>query len=317
MTNFRTSTSRPRQEADHQGFARRFIVPGRGGLFRAGGRRGHAGPVVRRRHAAQASARSSRAGKNGCRRRTRPTSAKIWAGRSVAYYSTIVFVVRKGNPKQIRDWPDLVQPGVQGDHAQPQDVGQRPAELPGRVGGGAARGGSEEDARDFVTQALSQRAGARLRRTWLDDDLRPEQHRRRPPGLGKRGPSGSGRVSRQAGDLIYPSCSIRAEPPVAVVDANVDRKGTRAAAEAYLEFLFTRQAQEIVARHSIGRWIKRCSSDFHHTYHPGETNPRRSRSTFSDTTQLFPVTELGRDWDEGSRRNSSRPAESSIASISR
>ena len=50
-------------------------------------------------------------------------------------------------------------------------------------------------------------------------------------------------------EIVYPSCSILAEPPVAVVDANVDRKGTRPAAEAYLQFLFTRQAQEIVAKH--------------------------------------------------------------------
>ncbi len=84
-------------------------------------------------------------------------------------------------------------------------------------------------------------------------------------------------------DLVYPPISIRAEPHVAVVDANVDRKGTRAAAEAYLRFLYTDEAQEIIARHY---------------YRPAnEAILKKHRETFPEM-RLFSVTDIGANWDE-------------------
>ena len=91
---------------------------------------------------------------------------------------------------------------------------------------------------------------------------------------------------REAGgelDLVYPPISIRAEPHVAVVDQNVDRKKTRAAAEAYLRFLYTEPAQEIIAKHF---------------YRP--TNAAvlaRHAATFPEM-KLFGITEIGKDWDD-------------------
>ncbi len=71
---------------------------------------------------------------------------------SLPYSSTIVFVVRKGNPKRIKDWPDLVREGVAGHHAQPENLGQRQAQLLAAWGSVVLRGGSEKDATDFVTK---------------------------------------------------------------------------------------------------------------------------------------------------------------------
>ena len=97
---------------------------------------------------------------------------------SSPYTSTIVFLVRKGNPKGIHDWGDLVRPGIGGDHAEPEDLRWRALELPGRLGlgAGAARRRRGECAR--VRDApLQERAGARHRRARLDHDLRAARAR--------------------------------------------------------------------------------------------------------------------------------------------
>ena len=93
---------------------------------------------------------------------------------SSPYTSTIVFLVRKGNPKGIHDWGDLCSPGIVGHHAEPQDLRRRALELPGRLGLGAARSpaGARPSARDFVRRLYQQRPGARHRRARLDHDVR-------------------------------------------------------------------------------------------------------------------------------------------------
>jgi sulfate transport system substrate-binding protein len=84
-------------------------------------------------------------------------------------------------------------------------------------------------------------------------------------------------------EIVYPSASIRAEPYVAVVDANVDRKGTRAAAEAYLKSLYTPQAQEIIARHH---------------YRPVDKDVLARHKGELKDLDLFPVTALARGWQD-------------------
>lgn len=167
---------------------------------------------------------------------------------SLPYYSTIVFVVRKGNPKNVHDWPDLVRDGVEIITPNPRTGGNGKLSFLAAWGSVLVAGGSDADAQRFVTELFKHvpvlDAGARAatitfaRKQIGDVHLTWENEARLE-------------VEEAAGELeiIYPKASIRAEPPVVVVDANVDRKGTRAAAEAYLKFLYSDEAQEIIARH--------------------------------------------------------------------
>ncbi len=111
---------------------------------------------------------------------------------SAPYTSTIVFLVRKGNPKGIKDWSDLVKPGIQVITPNPKTSGgARWNYLAAWQYAKLQAGGTDEKAREFVTAALQERAGARFGRTRLDDDVHGARHRRRPAGVGERGVSGS------------------------------------------------------------------------------------------------------------------------------
>ena len=168
--------------------------------------------------------------------------------RSLPYSSTIVFVVRKGNPKGIKDWQDLVATSVEIITPNPRTSGNGQLTLLAAWGSVLHGGGSDEAAEKFVTQLYRQvpvlDSGARGATTtfaqkkigdvllaWENEALLE--------------------VEKAKGELevVYPSASIKAEPFVAVVDANVDRRGTRAAAEAYLRSLYTKEAQEVIAKH--------------------------------------------------------------------
>ncbi|HXT81818.1 MAG TPA: sulfate ABC transporter substrate-binding protein [Acetobacteraceae bacterium] len=163
------------------------------------------------------------------------------------YTSTIVFLVRKGNPKHIRDWPDLVRPDVAVVTPNPKTSGgARWNFLAALAWAGHQPGATEASAEAFMRDLF-----------------------RHVPVLdtGARGATNSF-VQRELGDvllaweneawlarkefgaetyeIVYPSLSILAEPPVAVVDRVVDKKGTREAATAYLEFLYTKPAQTII-----------------------------------------------------------------------
>jgi sulfate/thiosulfate transport system substrate-binding protein len=172
--------------------------------------------------------------------------------RSLPYYSTIVFVVRKGNPKRIHDWPDLLKPGVQVITPNPKTSGGARLNLLAAWGDVLKRGGTEADARDFVTRMYRQcpvlDSGARgstvtfARRMIGDVHLTWENEARLE-------------AEELPNDLevVYPPRSIRAEPHVALVGANVEanereRPGTRAAAEAYVTFLYSETGQEIIAQ---------------------------------------------------------------------
>jgi sulfate/thiosulfate-binding protein len=174
--------------------------------------------------------------------------AKRLPNNSLPYTSTIVFVVRKGNPKGIKDWPDLVKPGVEIITPNPKTSGNGYLSFFSAWGSVVLRGGSKQQAIDYVTKLYRQvpvlDSGARgstttfVQRGIGDVHLAWENEARLE-------------VQEAKGDLdlVYPPISIRAEPHVAVVDGNVDRRKTRAAAEAYLKYLYTDAAQEVIANH--------------------------------------------------------------------
>lgn len=168
---------------------------------------------------------------------------------SAPYTSTIVFLVRAGNPKGIRDWSDLVRPDVKVIAPNPKTSGGARWGYLAAWGYALKAGGNDEaKARDFVTRlyrnvpildsgargstiTFAQRRQGDVLLAWENEAFLAVNE------LGK------GQF-----EIVVPSVSIKAEPPVALVDANVDRKGTRAVAQAYLQYLYTRPAQEIIAR---------------------------------------------------------------------
>ena len=166
------------------------------------------------------------------------------------YTSTIVFLVRKGNPKGIRDWGDLARPGLAVITPNPKTSGgARWNYLAAWAWALAQPGGSEAKARDFV---------ARLFRNVpvLDAGARGSTNTFVQRGIGDVLLAWENEAFLAVKELgpekvaiVVPSLSILAEPPVAVVDAVVDRKRTRAAAQAYLEFLYSPQGQALAAKH--------------------------------------------------------------------
>jgi sulfate/thiosulfate transport system substrate-binding protein len=167
---------------------------------------------------------------------------------SAPYTSTVVFLVRKGNPKGIKDWSDLVKPGVGVVTPNPKTSGgARWNYLAAWEYGKRHGGGTDAKAREFVAQLFKNvpvlDSGARgatttfVQRGIGDVLLAWENEAYLAVAEGK------GQV-----DIVVPSISILAEPPVAVVDKVVDKKGTRAVAEAYLQFLYSPEGQEIAAR---------------------------------------------------------------------
>ena len=212
--------------------------------------------------------------------------AKDWRQRlphdAQPYTSTVVFVVRKTNPRHIKDWPDLIGPGVAVITPDPKTSGNGKLSVLAAWGAIISRGGSEDEAREFLRQLYGHASGlgqgARdatttfalakegdVHLTWENEALREAQ--------------------QSGGELevIYPPVSIRAEPSVAWVDANVAKHGSAAAAKAYLDYLFTDEAQELLARDG---------------YRPSnEAILRRHRDRLPDL-QLFPITLIAKDWDE-------------------
>lgn len=168
---------------------------------------------------------------------------------SSPYTSTIVFLVRKGNPKQIKDWDDLVKDGVQVITPNPKTSGgARWNYLAAWAYALEKNGGSEDKAKAYVGELLRHvpvlDTGARGATTTFVErgvgDVLLAWENEAFLALEELGPDKF--------DIVVPSLSILAEPPVAVVDKIVDKKGTRAAAQAYLEFLYTPAAQEIIAK---------------------------------------------------------------------
>jgi sulfate/thiosulfate transport system substrate-binding protein len=180
--------------------------------------------------------------------------AEDWRGRlennSSPYTSTIVFLVRKGNPKGILDWGDLVKEGVEVITPNPKTSGgARWNFLAAWAWAKAQEGGSDETAQAFVSDLYKHvpvlDSGARGSTTTFVErqigDVLLAWENEAYLAIEELGPD--------AFDIVTPSISIRAEPPVTVVDANVDKKGTRDLAEAYLQYLYSPEGQAIAAKH--------------------------------------------------------------------
>jgi sulfate/thiosulfate transport system substrate-binding protein len=168
---------------------------------------------------------------------------------SSPYTSAIVFLVRKGNPKGIKDWNDLVKPGVHVITPNPKTSGgARWNYLAAWAYALKQPGGTEAKAREFVTALFRNvpvlDSGARGSTTTFVQrgigDVLLAWENEAFLSIKELGPD---KV-----EIVVPSLSILAEPPVAVVDKNVDKKGTRAVAQAYLEYLYTPEGQEIAAK---------------------------------------------------------------------
>jgi sulfate transport system substrate-binding protein len=216
--------------------------------------------------------------------------AEGWENRlpekSLPYYSTIVFVVRKGNPKNIHDWTDIVKPGVEIVTPDPKTSGNGKLSFLAAWGSVITRGGSEAEAKDLVTKlyqqtpVLDEKATAAtmtfakknigdVHLTWENEAQREVQD------------------SAGALELVYPPVSFRAEPQVAWVDEVVKKHGTEAIAKEYLEFLYTPQAQEIIAKHFYG---------------PNAKDEREKYSGKFPQLKLYDITSIAKDWDDANER---------------
>jgi sulfate/thiosulfate-binding protein len=199
---------------------------------------------------------------------------------SVPYTSTIVFLVRKGNPKAIHDWHDLINRDVAIVTPSPRTSGNGQLSILAAWGSVTTRGGSPEQAASYV-RALLQHvavadAGARgagisfavqrigdVQLTWENEALRE--------------------VAADPGEfeIVYPPVSIRAEPAVAWVDSNVTDPKVAAHAKAYLSYLFTDAAQELMAQQG---------------YRPFKPEILAKYANRLPGLELFPITALANDW---------------------
>jgi sulfate transport system substrate-binding protein len=180
--------------------------------------------------------------------------AKDWAKKfpnnAAPYYSTMVFLVRKGNPKGIHDWADLAKPGVKVVIPNPKTAGNGRYTYLAAWGSVIKKGGNDAQARELVGRLFKNvpilDAGGRAATTTFTQRQ-----------IGDALVTFENEVSlvrAEFGDnfeVVYPSSSILAESPVAVVDKVVDRKRVRKQATAYLNFLYSPAGQEIGARHYL------------------------------------------------------------------
>lgn len=168
---------------------------------------------------------------------------------SSPYTSTIVFLVRKGNPKQIKDWGDLAKPGVQVITPNPKTSGGARWNHLAAWGWALKQpGATEQKAKDYLralyknvpvldtgargsTMTFTERGIGDVLLAWENEAI-----------LAKK------ELGPEKFDIVVPSLSILAEPPVAIIDKNVDKKGTRQLATDYLKFLYTPQAQALIAQ---------------------------------------------------------------------
>jgi sulfate transport system substrate-binding protein len=178
----------------------------------------------------------------------KPDWQKRLGQNSAPYTSTIVFLVRKGNPKGIKDWNDLVKPGIGVITPNPKTSGgARWNYLAAWEYAKRQPGGTDLTAKAFVT-ALFRNVPV------LDSGARGSTTTFVERGIGDVLLAWENEAylalaeSKDKVDIVAPSLSILAEPPVAVVDSIVDRKKTRAIAEAYLQYLYSPEGQEIAAK---------------------------------------------------------------------
>ena len=223
--------------------------------------------------------------------RKRGLIANNWIDRlpnhSNPYTSTIVFVVRQGNPRNIHDWPDLIRSDTLIITPDPKTSGNGKLSALAAWGAIVTRGGSEADARAYLKtfyqhvpavmdpgarSAALTFSGAEtgdVQLSWEDEAIREVAE-------------SNGKL-----EIVYPPVSILAEPYVAWVDANVDRRGTQAVARAYLEYLFTDQGQATIAKFG---------------YRPLKPEAAQQAKVQFPNITLFPITAIARNWDDAQQK---------------
>ena len=206
---------------------------------------------------------------------------------SAPYTSTIVFLVRKGNPKNIKDWEDLVRPGVSVVSPNPKTSGGARWNYLAAWGYALKKFGNDDaKAKDFVTRLFKNvpvlDSGARgATVTFVERGIGDVLVAWENEAFLAVNELGKGRF-----EIVVPSVSILAEPPVALVDKVVDRHGTRKTAEAYLKFLYTDEAQEIVARNY---------------YRPRSAAVAAKHAGDFPTLRLFTIDELFGGWQKAQK----------------
>ena len=206
---------------------------------------------------------------------------------SSPYTSTIIFLVRKGNPKGIKDWDDLVRPGVAVITPNPKTSGGARWNYLGAWGYALKKaGGDESKARDFVAKLYKNvpvlDSGARGSTTtfvergmgdvliaWENEVL-----------LGAKD------LGQDKFDIVVPSVSILCEPTVSIVDKVVDKRGTRAVAQAYLDYLYSPEGQEIAAKRY---------------YRPRSAEVTKKYASQFPKVKLFTLEEIGGNWQKAQK----------------
>jgi sulfate transport system substrate-binding protein len=202
------------------------------------------------------------------------------------YTSTIVFLVRKGNPKGIKDWDDLVKSGVSVVTPNPKTSGGARWNYLAAWGYALKKYGSEDKAKKFVgdlyqnvpvldtgargsTVSFVERGVGDVLLAWENEAFLAQKE-----------------FGKDKFEIVSPPLSILAEPPVAVVDAVADKKGTRAAAEAYLKYWYTREGQEIAARNS---------------YRPRDREIAKEYETSFAKVELFTIDDVFGGWTKAQK----------------
>ncbi|MDP3673286.1 MAG: sulfate ABC transporter substrate-binding protein [Telluria sp.] len=216
-----------------------------------------------------------------------PDWNKKFPHNAAPFYSTMVFLVRKGNPKHIKDWDDLAKPGVKVVIPNPKTAGNGRYTYLAAWGSVIKKGGTEAQARELVRRLFKNvpilDTGGRAATTTftqrnIGDALVTFENEVQL-------------VRKEFGEnfeLVYPSISILAESPVAVVDKVVDRRGIRKQATAYLNFLYSETGQEIGARHFMRTRSENVASKYAANYRP---------------VTLFTVDELFGGWRQAQKKH--------------
>jgi sulfate/thiosulfate transport system substrate-binding protein len=178
-----------------------------------------------------------------------PDWRKAFPHDATPYTTTTIFLVRKGNPKGIKDWPDLVRPGLQVIVPNPKTSGNGRYTYLAAWGYALQKTGTDAGAKDFVTKLFANvpvldGGGRGATTTFTQRDIGDVLITFENEAV---------LIDQEVGgdkfDVVYPSLSIEAAAPVAVVNKVVNKRGTRKVAEAYLNFLFASEGQEIIAKH--------------------------------------------------------------------